>query len=441
MSEIFEQITAAAESLKSELSEIRRDFHRYPELGWMEMRTSSLIVGKLKEAGCDEVLVGEHVCKKDARMGVPDGELLDAHYELAKGQGADPEYLPFMRGGMTGVIGILHCGEGPTVAMRFDIDALPIPENRTSAHFPKANGFCSENDGVMHACGHDGHAAVGLGTAMILCRMREKLHGTVKFIFQPAEEGVRGAKAIVENGHLDRVDYLLAAHMGGDATLADGFIGIGTNRTMATVKMDVVYHGKASHAAFAPEEGNNAMLAMAAAVLNLQAIPRHGQSPTRVNVGKVAAGAGRNVICDTAKLELEVRGNDAAANDFMYDYAMRIIEHAGGMHGCTSEVKLTGAARSDKNTPELMERIYHICAEGMNLKAVLLPDRPGGASEDYSYMSERVQAQGGQSCYFMNMNRVTGTLHNEKFDFDETALVNGVKAFCGAAADLMEARG
>jgi len=437
MNEIYEQIGRMADEISGRISEIRRDFHRYPELGWMEMRTSSLIARELKNAGCDEVLVGEQVCLRGARMGVPDEETLDAHYALAEAEGGDPEFLPYTKGGMTGVIGILRCGDGPTVAMRFDIDALPILENRTGEHFPVSQKFCSVHDGVMHACGHDGHTSVGIGTAMLLCRLRRKLHGTIKFIFQPAEEGVRGARAVVENGHLDDVNYLLAAHMGGNVRIKNCCIGIGSNHTMATTKMDVTYHGKAAHAALAPEAGNNAMLAMATAVLNLQAIPRHGQGSTRINVGKVTAGAGRNVICDTAKMELEVRGGNSAANDFMYEYAARIISHAAEMHECTSEIRLMGAARTDNNTPELMERVYHVCAEKMKMKVEMIPDSPGGGSEDYSYMSERVQAHGGQSCYFINLNHVTGTLHNEKFDFDEAALVNGVKAFCSVAADLM----
>ncbi|MCQ2406891.1 MAG: M20/M25/M40 family metallo-hydrolase, partial [Oscillospiraceae bacterium] len=190
---IFTQIKTAADEAAEEIIAFRRDIHSHPELGWLEMRTASLIARKLKEFGCDEVLIGEAVCERAARMGVPSDAVLEEHYKWAGENGADPEFLPSTKGGMTGVIGILRCGEGPTVAMRFDIDALPIIENSGEGHYPAKCGFRSENEGVMHACGHDGHIASGIGTAKVLCSLRDKLHGTVKFIFQPAEEGVRGA--------------------------------------------------------------------------------------------------------------------------------------------------------------------------------------------------------------------------------------------------------
>ena len=435
---LYIQVHNLAEQLSTELREIRRDLHRYPELGWMEMRTSSIIAARLTEMGFDEVLTGERVCNRDARMGVPSSEVLEDHYNLAQSQGADSRFLPETKDGMTGVIGMIHCGDGPVLAMRFDIDALPILESDSSEHFPAQNGFRSENDGVMHACGHDGHTTVGLGTAKILSSLRQYLHGTVKFIFQPAEEGVRGARSIVENGHLDDVDYLIGAHMGGDSTITTPAIGVGTNRTLATTKMDVTFHGKAAHAGFEPEKGANAMLAMATAVLNLQAISRYGKAPTRINVGKVMAGSGRNVICDKAVMELEVRGLTTEANDYMTDSAERIIKAAAEMHGCTYEICLMGEAKGDCNTPEFCDKIAFICEKKLGLPVTKLPDNPnGGASEDYSYMSDRVRSRGGQSCYFNNLNTQAGVAHNKLFDFDEKALVNGVKAFSGIALYLL----
>ena len=440
--DLYEKMRAMAEQMDGKLREIRRDLHRYPELGWMEMRTSSLIAARLTEMGFDEVLTGEQVCSRDSRMGVPSTEILEEHYQLALSQGADPRFLPDTRDGMTGVVGVLRCGEGPVLAMRFDIDALPIRENDSPEHFPAQAGFRSENDGVMHACGHDGHTAVGLGTAKILSSLRENLRGTVKFIFQPAEEGVRGAKAVVENGHLDDVDYLIGAHMGGDSTITTPSVGVGTNRTLATTKMDVTLHGKAAHAGSEPEKGANAMLAMATAVLNLQAIPRYGKAPTRINIGKVVAGSGRNVICDRAVMELEVRGLTTAANDYMTESARRIIKASAEMHGCTYEIRLMGEAKGDGNTPEFSDRIADICEEKLGLPVTRLPDNPNGSgSEDYSYMSDRVRSHGGQSCYFINLITQAGAAHNSLFDFDEQALGNGVRAFSGIAACLLTEEG
>ena len=119
-------------------------------------------------------------------MGVPSDEELEAHYALALEQGADPEFLPYTKGGMTGVVGILRCGEGPTIAMRFDIDALGVVEADEPEHRPAAEGFASVNRGAMHACGHDGHATMGMGVAEVLMAIKDQLHGTVKLIFQPA---------------------------------------------------------------------------------------------------------------------------------------------------------------------------------------------------------------------------------------------------------------
>ncbi len=436
MTEIGGELHAEAEALREELVACRRDFHHYPELGWCEMRTASLIARRLTELGY-EVLVGREVCDEAGRMGLPDEETLERAYRRARAQGADPEFLERVRGGFTGVIGILRCGEGPTVALRFDIDALPVPEAQGADHLPAREGFASCNDGVMHACGHDAHITIGLGTAKLLMRHKDRLHGTVKLIFQPAEEGVRGAKSIVDKGHLDGVDYVLGGHMGGDPNTAQPAIGVGDGSTLATTKFDVYYHGKPAHAGFCPELGKNAMLAAANAVLGLYGIPRHGAAGTQVNVGTLHAGTGRNVVAAEAKLEVEVRGNSAAANRHMQEYAFRVVKAAGEMHDCGCEIKLMGAADCTENSPELSSRVLQICREQLGLACV---EMKGGASgsEDYSYFSERVRSQGGQSCYFSNLVRCAGPFHNSQFDLDEVGLVNGVITFVGVTCDLMK---
>ena len=137
---VFQEIISLADAMADRLTARRRDFHKYAETGWFEMRTSSLIARRLTELGY-EVLTGDQVCKKDSRMGVPSDAELEKQYERAVSQGADPEFVERTRGGMTGVIGILHCGEGPIVGMRFDIDALGVFESESMEHRPAREGL------------------------------------------------------------------------------------------------------------------------------------------------------------------------------------------------------------------------------------------------------------------------------------------------------------
>ena len=433
--ELFQKIATMADGLLSEMTDIRRDLHRHAEMGWLEMRTSSIVARKLTDLGY-KVLVGEDVCLKDARMGVPDDDVLEAQYARAIAQGADPEFVPYTKGGMTGVIGILECGEGPTVAMRFDIDALGVFEASDEAHRPHAEGFTSINTGFMHACGHDGHTSIGLGVAKVLMSIKDSLHGTVKLIFQPAEEGVRGAKSIVEKGHLDNVDYVLGNHISGSsAKTGDAHVIPGIYASLATTKLDVVYRGKAAHAGAAPHLGNNALLAASSAVMNLYAIPRHGEGASRINVGTLHAGSGRNVIADEAKMELEIRGATTEINEYMTNYATKILENAADMFGCTCQIKLMGAAEAMRSDKVLADRVAAV-SEKIALRPIEITT--GGGSEDYSYMMNRVQQQGGQAVFFRSLTHVSGTSHGRYYDFDESVMPTAVKIFCCTAADLMQ---
>ncbi len=430
-----EKILSLTASLEESLIACRRDLHKYAEPGWCEVRTTSLIARRLTELGY-EVLTGEQVCKKDARMGVPSQEVLDAHYQRALEQGADPEFAAKAKDGFTGVIGILRCGEGPTVALRFDIDALGVIESEEADHIPYAEGFSSVNKGVMHACGHDGHAAVGLGVAAVLMQLKEHLHGTVKLIFQPAEEGVMGAKSIVENGHLDGVDFCIGNHVTPYGKERYDMYA-GTADSLATTKYDVTFTGKSAHAGAAPHLGNNALLAAAAAVMNLYAIPRHGEGASRINVGKLVAGSGRNVIADEAFMQIEVRGGTTDINRYVSDYALRILQNTAAMHGCTCSYKVMGSADSIVSTPELCQRIQEVCRRELNYSC---PDylmlSPG--SEDFSYMMNRVREQGGQATFIRVCADTAAPGHNRRFDFSEESLAKTVNVFCVIVADLMK---
>ena len=437
---VYNNINKEAEAMGAEMAAWRRDFHKYAETGWFEVRTASKVARYLTELGYD-VLVGRDVCLEEGRMGVPEKEELEKQYVRAMKQGADPEFAPLLKDGFTGVIGILHCGEGPVVAMRFDMDALGVIEDTSEAHRPAKEGFASVNPGFMHACGHDGHTTIGLGVAKVLMDIRESLHGTVKLIFQPAEEGVRGAKSIVEHGHLNDVDVFLGAHVTGmQETEGEYDIIPGAGGSLATTKLDVIFHGKAAHAGGAPEEGNNVMLSIATAILNLYAIPRHSKGETRINVGRVTAGSGRNVIADEGRMEIEVRGSSTEVNQYVETYARNILKSAAAMHKTACEIKVMGSAYSLESDRALMERIRDVCQERMALRVDPHMRMKAGGSEDISYMMKCVQDHGGQASFMRVMAKTAGAGHSRQFDFEEHMMINGVKAFCGVVYDVMKDR-
>ncbi len=431
---------AQIEEIQPDLTALRRDFHHYPETGWLEMRTSAVIAKRLTELGY-RVLTGRDVCQEGARLGVPAQEELEAHAQRALEQGAPQAYLTQdMREGYTGVIGILECGEGPTLAMRFDIDALGMCECEAQSHRPRAEGFASENPGMMHACGHDGHAAIGLGIAQILMAHREELHGTVKLLFQPGEEGARGAGAMVAKGHLDDVDVFIGSHIAPTESLDDGDVTAGTWGSLATVKYDVTFLGEAAHAGGYPEKGHNALLAAASAVLALHAIPRHSGGQSRVNVGTLHAGTGRNVVPDRATMQLEVRGETTEINTFMEESALAACRGAAMMQGCALETTVMGRAEGQHSDLALIERIGDVVRRDLpHLRLSSEQNARNWGSEDISLMMNRVQAHGGLATYMRVMTPMAGAQHTVTFDFDEAVLGKSVAVFCAAALDILGA--
>lgn len=436
--ETAQVIIKSAKALDEKSRERRRDFHRFPEMAWYEMRTSAIIAKTLTELGY-EVLTGREVCLESARIGVPSKEELENHAETALKQGAPKEFLTQdMREGFTGVIGILKCGEGPVVALRFDMDALGLTEEESENHRPFREGFSSRNPGVMHACGHDAHAAIGLGTAEVLMQIREQLHGTVKLIFQPGEEGVKGARAIVAHGHLDDVDYFAGTHVAPTKGPDDGDVTPGTWGSLATSKYDAFFYGQAAHAGGFPEKGSSAIVAAANAVLNLTAIPRHSQGITRVNVGKIQGGTGRNVVPDYAMIQFEVRGDTTEINTYMAERATEICEAAAKMTGCRCELVLQGAAESQHSDEDFLEDIAGIVERTLpHLRVSSCKNAQNWGSEDISLMMNRVQEHGGKATYMRSMTDMASPQHTTGFDFDEKVLVEGIETFAMIVYELM----
>ena len=433
--DIYEQIATSVEAITPQLITWRRDLHRHPEPAWQEIRTCCMIAKCLKDWGY-EVLAGEPVFDLNARMGLPGQAALDEAYHRALRQGADPDWAEQFRDGKTGVIGILRFGEGPTVALRFDIDALRLEEAEDDAHFPAAQGFRSVNPGLMHACGHDAHVTFGLGTAKILSQLKGQLRGTLKLIFQPAEEGVQGARAIVEKGHLDDVKYLLGSHVT-EQDQENSEVTGGSTGFLATTKFDVVFRGTAAHAGASPETGNNAMLAAATAILNLHAISRHSDGASRVNVGVIHGGSSRNVIADEVMLQIEVRGETTEINAYIFQRAQTVLQAAADMHSCTLETKIVGAAEAFTCSRNLIFRTNAVCSGIMGMKVSRKETQHGGGSEDFSLMINRVQKNGGYGTFLRIRAPMVAALHHRNFDIDESILPRGVKIFSAVTADLM----
>lgn len=415
-------------SLHKQLIEWRRDFHRHPELGFLEMRTSTIVADTLVKLGYD-IKIGRQVMNPDFTMGKPSDEETKAHYEWAKENGAVLEYLDQVSEGYTGIVATLDTGrEGPTAAFRVDMDALPIYESEDSSHVPLKEGFRSVNN-EMHACGHDVHTSIGLGLATLLMEHKDTINGTIKLLFQPAEEGTRGARSMVEAGVVDDVDYFVASHIGTGVPY-NHFLA-SNNGFLATSKIDVTFRGVSSHAGGQPEEGKNAMLAAANAVINLNAIPRHSGGATRINVGELHAGSGRNVIAGSANLKIETRGTTAELNDYMKQYAESIIKGAAQMFQVESTMETVGEGTSAKGSTALAEVLVK-AADSVSLTTSLEENKPSG-SEDATFFINRVQERGGLASYCIFGTDLAAGHHNEKFDINEDSMAPAVQTLLTAA--------
>lgn len=424
-------IVDAANAIAPQLSAQRRDFHRYPEQGWLEFRTASLVAERLSQLGFS-VQLGQAVVSECARMGVPDKQTLDEALARARAQGAVERWLPALEGGFTGVVGTLDTHRpGPTQAFRFDLDALPIVESTEDDHRPYQEGFHSLNQGSMHACGHDGHATIGLGMAELLCQFSSQLCGKIKLIFQPAEEGVRGAQSMVEAGVVDDVDRLVATHLG--LGHASGHVVCAADGFLATTKLDAYFSGKAAHAGGQPEVGQNALLAAAQAALGLHAIAPHSQGAARINVGQLHAGSGRNIIADSALLRLETRGATADINSYVESRAFEVLEGAAAMQGVSVLIERVGAASACAASPALVEKVVSCLTDYPGITQLEGHDMTPAGSEDATSLMARVMEHGGQATYMIFGADLAAGHHHHCFDFDESVMPLAVGALMQVA--------
>jgi aminobenzoyl-glutamate utilization protein A len=413
------------------LSAWRRDFHRYPEPGWLEFRTTAKIADCLAVWGYD-VFVGRDI-EMGERLGVPSKEEIHLFYERAQKLGANEKWLAKMEGGYTGAIAVLDTGiPGPTVAFRIDIDALPILESKENQHFPQQQGFRSEYDGFMHACGHDSHASMGLGLAEQIMVHRDKLKGKVIMIFQPAEEGVRGAAALVASPLLNDVDYFFALHIG--TGVEKGVFIAGTDGFFATSKYDVTVSGLAAHAGAYPERGKNALLASAQAAIALHALPPHSGGANRINVGTLQAGVGRNIIPSIAHMQLELRGETTEIVHYYEEKMHDVFEGIAKMYDVEVSYQKVGSAISVPSDKPLAEVLAKTAKE-LNVQCIDYQTFNAG-SEDATFLMKKVQDCGGQATYSIMGTHLPAGHHHECFDIDEEDMLPAIEIWINTLISL-----
>lgn len=393
----------------------RRDFHRYPETGWTEFRTTAKIAEALIGMGYDVRFGGDFIDPADVM-----GRKIDVAREKARAvaQGADPALVEAM-GEFTGLYADLDTGRpGPFSALRFDIDCVDTHEATDENHVPAHLGFASCNPGQMHACGHDGHAAIGVAAAECL-KNDKALAGRIRLIFQPAEEGVRGGYAMSRAGIADGADYFFAVHLGlGEPT---GVVYGGMDKFLCSTKLDADFTGVGAHAGGEPHKGRNALLAAATAALNLHAIAPHAEGATRINVGVLHAGDGRNVIAPRAHMKIETRGETDALAAYVYARAIQVLQGAAAMYDIDVTTEKQGEANTADSSPQLAALVTEETGRIDGLRAPTRVKAMTG-SDDACWFMKAVQDGGGQATYIGIGATTAAGHHNDRFDFDEAAM-------------------
>jgi len=371
-------------SLHKDMTDWRRDIHAHPELGFQETRTSDMVAAKLKAFG------------------------MEVHRGLGK----------------TGVVGTLKVGNSPrTLGLRADMDALPIEEANTFAHR-------STHAGRMHACGHDGHTTMLLGAARYLSETRN-FDGTVHFIFQPAEEGLGGAKAMVDEGLFEKFPCESIFGMHNRPSLPVGKFNVKSGPMMAGgAFFDIRITGKGSHGA-RPETGVDSALVAAQIAVALQTIVARNVRPIDtavVSVTRIHAGDAYNVIPQTAQLGGTARAFSRDVMGRLEESMKRIAKGTAEAAGASAEVDFRVLFNPTVNDPKEAEFAARICNELVGEQNVNRnPDLVMG-SEDFSYMLERVPG-----CY-INIGNGPGMesgceVHNPGYDFNDDALPLGAAFF------------
>lgn len=398
----------------------RRRIHRRPELGWTEFETTAFVADRLESLGIDYKL-GIDFLDIPSVQG-RDEEAVKGAVKRALEHGVSQKFIE-RTGGYTGLVGTVDTGRpGPTIVLRADLDAVPVQESTEAAHEAVAGGYASEIPGVMHACGHDAHTALLLAVAEWVVGHRDNLCGKFKFLFQPAEEGVRGGLAAANGGVLDDADEILCFHIGSQCKL--GEVGICETGFLATTKLNISFEGVPAHAGSNPEGGRSALLAACNAATLITGIPRHSGGLTRVCVGKLEAGESRNVISAHARMEIETRGANNELDAYMVENVKRIVQASAMAFDVKATIEKVGSAANLESDKEISEKLRKI-AKGLNTVKSVNYYNAVPASEDCTWLIKKVREHGGKAGYFMFGCNHRGH-HKSDFEIqDEQSLPTG----------------
>lgn len=424
-------------SRKDSWIDIRRDFHRNPELGFCEFRTAAVISDRLRKLGF-ELRLGKEAADLDEIVGYPTAAERNASLQRAQDELGDTADIRAFAQGIPAIVAEIKRGRArPVMAFRFDIDALPIVEADSGDHKPQKRGFRSVNEGVMHACGHDGHATIGLALAEWLASDLSDWSGTARLIFQPAEEGGRGALPMMTKGVVDNANYFLACHLGNK--MPTGLVAAAATDIFYSSKFQFHFEGRAAHAAGDPQSGRNAILAAAIATLNLHGISRHSDGITRVNVGRIEGGKSHNVIAADCMIEAEVRALSESAWIYMRERANTIVHAAAEMHDVNIKTTHLGDAIGADSDQSLANTVQDVAGRVTAVNKIV-PAHPNGGGEDATYFMKRVQERGGQACYFLVGATLPSAHHTPEFDFDEDGMMIAIEIFCRMVGALSGAQ-
>ena len=423
----------------SKFTEYRREFHKYPENGWREIRTSARIAEILTDMGYT-CLMGPDVVNVDSVIHLvrPDEEEMAAVMKRAVEQGADPAFVEKTRG-IPGVIAELDTGkEGPVTAFRFDIDCLPYDEPKKEGYRPYDEDYASCNPESVHACGHDAHTAMGLGIAEGILKKKAAYRGKIRLIFQPAEETFCGAISIVDKGHLDDVDNFLAMHVALSAEnkpLPSHTVACGCKDFLSDRQLDITFHGRAAHPCGASQEGKNALLAACSAALNLHAIAPHEQGLTRVNVGELRAGIAPNTIAPNAFMVVEYRGETPDICAYLEERVFEILDGSAKAYGMEYTYDDYGEVPAGKSDDAMMDVVRRAAVKVPWFEKIYFEGNVGG-TDDAAVMMTRVQKNGGKGAYIGIGTNTTQPVHNAEFDMDEDCIDAAIDLCLNALDEL-----